>query len=125
VGESLKTRQSGQTEPFVFQQLDHDLLGLTSEELEKIIIAYEPIWAIGTGVQATNEEANTTIKAIRHHIQEDFGDIASSLRILYGGSVKLDTIEGLMQESDIDGALIGGASLKADDFISMVLIINN
>jgi len=119
VGESLEVRQSGQTEDVVFNQVDADLKGLNSEELEKVIIAYEPIWAIGTGVQATNEEANTTIKAIRNHIQQNFGQVASKVRILYGGSVKPDTIKGLMQESDIDGALIGGASLKFDDFNKM------
>ena len=119
VGESLETRQAGKTEAFVFNQIDQDLNGLTAKELEKIIIAYEPIWAIGTGVQATNEEANTTIKAIRQHIQQHFGDVALKIRILYGGSVKPETIEGLMRESDIDGALIGGASLVANGFIEM------
>jgi triosephosphate isomerase len=120
VGESLEARQSGQTENVVFNQVDADLKGLSAEELEKAIIAYEPIWAIGTGVQATNEEANTTIKAIRLHIQEKFVETASKIRILYGGSVKPETIEGLMQESDIDGALIGGASLNANGYIEMV-----
>ena len=120
VGESLETRQSGKTEAFVFNQIDQNLEGLSSKEIEKIIIAYEPIWAIGTGVQATNEEANKTIKAIRHHIQQHFGDVALKIRILYGGSVKPETIEGLMRESDIDGALIGGASLIANGFIEMV-----
>ena len=119
VGESLEVRQSGQTEDIVFNQVDADLKGLTPEELEKVIIAYEPIWAIGTGVQATNEEANTTIKAIRYRIHETFGEVSTKIRILYGGSVKPETIEGLMQESDIDGALIGGASLKFDDFNKM------
>jgi len=100
--------------------VDADLKGLNAEELEKVIIAYEPIWAIGTGVQATNEEANNTIKAIRRHIQEQLGEVASKIRILYGGSVKPETIEGLMLESDIDGALIGGASLIANGYIEMV-----
>ena len=120
VGESLETRQSGETEAFVFNQIDQDLNGLTEKELEKIIIAYEPIWAIGTGVQATNEEANTTNKAIRHRIRESFGDVSSRIRILYGGSVKPETIEGLMQESDIDGALIGGASISHIDFVKIL-----
>ncbi len=119
VGESLETRESGQTEVFVFNQVSQALKGLTEEELSKVIIAYEPIWAIGTGVQATNEQANTTIKAIRAFIRESFGSVADIIRILYGGSVKPDTIEGLMNESDIDGALIGGASLSASDFIKM------
>jgi triosephosphate isomerase len=119
VGESLEVRQSGQTEDIVFNQVDADLKGLTPEELEKVIIAYEPIWAIGTGVQATNEEANTTIKAIRYRIHETSGEVSTKIRILYGGSVKPETIEGLMQETDIDGALIGGASLIASGFIEM------
>lgn len=119
VGESLETRKAGHTEEVVFKQLALNLNGLTQELLEKVIIAYEPIWAIGTGVQATNEEANTTIKAIRNYLQDHFGSVASRVRILYGGSVKPDTIEGLMQESDIDGALIGGASLVASGFIEM------
>ena len=125
VGESLEVRQSGETEEVVFKQIDADLDRLTSVELEKVIIAYEPIWAIGTGVQATNEEANTTIKAIRKHIQQHFGEVASKIRILYGGSVKPETIEGLMRESDIDGALIGGASLNANGFIGMVSSTEN
>ena len=125
VGESLETRQSGQTEDFVFKQVDADLEGLTSAELEKVIIAYEPIWAIGTGVQAANKEANTTIKAIRNHIQQNFGEVASKIRILYGGSVKPETIEGLMKESDIDGALIGGASLNYTDFHLIIERIAN
>ena len=119
VGESLEVRQSGQTEDVVFKQVDADLKGLSPEELEKVIIAYEPIWAIGTGVQATNEEANTTIKAIRYRIHETSGEVSTKIRILYGGSVKPETIEGLMQETDIDGALIGGASLIASGFIEM------
>jgi triosephosphate isomerase len=119
VGESLEVRQSGQTEDVVFKQVDADLKGLSPEELEKVIISYEPIWAIGTGVQATNEEANTTIKAIRSRIHETIGEVSTKIRILYGGSVKPETIEGLMQETDIDGALIGGASLIASGFIEM------
>ena len=120
VGESLEVRQSGETEEVVFKQIDANLEGLTSTEIEKVIIAYEPIWAIGTGVQATNEEANSTIKAIRNHIQQQFCAAASKIRILYGGSVKPETIEGLMKEIDIDGALIGGASLNANGFIEIV-----
>ena len=125
VGESLETRESGNTEAFVTDQVTRALEGLTDEELIKIIIAYEPIWAIGTGKSATSEDANETIGQIRSHIQTLKGNVAQDIRILYGGSVKPTTIEDLMKQPEIDGALIGGASLEASSFIEMVSITEN
>lgn len=125
IGESLEVREASQTMEFVAPQVTKALESLSEEVLEKVILAYEPIWAIGTGKSATNEMANETIKAIRDHVRRLKGDVADKMRILYGGSVKPETIEGLMQESDIDGALIGGASLDASAFIQMVDAVNH
>ena len=120
VGESLEIRESGETQSFVTDQVTKALEGLSDEELQKTIIAYEPIWAIGTGKSATSEDANKTISQIRAHIQTLKGDVALDIRILYGGSVKPSTIEDLMKQPEIDGALIGGASLDESNFINIV-----
>lgn len=120
IGESLEVRENNQTMEFVAPQVEKGLKDIKEEDLKKVILAYEPIWAIGTGKSATNEMANDTIKQIREHVRKLKGDVADDIRILYGGSVKPATIEGLMSESDIDGALIGGASLDANDYIDMV-----
>ena len=102
-------------------QIKADLAGLDKELAEKVIIAYEPIWAIGTGKTATNEQANETIAAIRGIVAEMFGqEVADKVRIQYGGSVKPNTIKDQMAMSDIDGALVGGASLVATDFAQIV-----
>ena len=98
-----------------------DLEGLAPELAEKVVIAYEPIWAIGTGKTATDEQANETIMAIRNILAEMFGkEVADKIRIQYGGSVKPGTIKAQMAMSDIDGALVGGASLVATDFAQIV-----
>ncbi|MDU1686713.1 MAG: triose-phosphate isomerase, partial [Clostridium perfringens] len=95
--------------------------GLTKEQAEKVVIAYEPIWAIGTGKTATSDQANETIAAIRAMVAEMFGqEVADKVRIQYGGSVKPNTIAEQMAKSDIDGALVGGASLVAADFAQIV-----
>lgn len=120
IGESLEVRENNQTMEFVAPQVEKALKDIKEEDLKKVILAYEPIWAIGTGKSATNEMANETIKQIREQVRKLKGDVADNIRILYGGSVKPATIEGLMSESDIDGALIGGASLDANDYIDMV-----
>lgn len=121
VGESLEQRESGTTEEVIRAQVVKDLEGLSADEAKEVVIAYEPIWAIGTGKTATSEQANETIAAIRKMVADIFGaEIADAVRIQYGGSVKPSTIKEQMAMSDIDGALVGGASLLADDFAKIV-----
>jgi triosephosphate isomerase len=119
IGETLEENESGKTEEVLTRQLM-----ACSNRLYffgGIVIAYEPIWAIGTGKSATSDEANKTIGFIRQLVKHKHGDeIAGSIRILYGGSVTADNITGLMSKPDIDGALVGGASLKADEFLKIV-----
>mgnify|MGYP000836932203 FL=1 len=120
-GESLEQRESGVTDSHIASQIKAALEGLTPEEVAKSIIAYEPIWAIGTGKTCDSVEANRVIAMIRNVVKEIAGAQASdAIRILYGGSVKPETIEEQMAQSDIDGALVGGASLKADSFAKIV-----
>ncbi len=121
VGESLETRESDATENYVSAQIEKALMGLGKEQVKDIVIAYEPIWAIGTGKTATNEQANETIAFIRKRIGEIYdSETMESVRILYGGSVKPENIVGLMKEPHIDGALVGGASLNAKSFMQLV-----
>lgn len=121
VGESLEIRESKKTDAFVKQQVVEALVGLGTEQVKDLVIAYEPIWAIGTGLTASSEMANDTIKGIRKVVKELYDlETSEALRIQYGGSVKPATIKELLSMSDIDGALIGGASLDADSFIEMV-----
>jgi triosephosphate isomerase len=102
-------------------QYHQGVAGLTGQDFSHIILAYEPVWAIGTGRTATPELAEEVHQFIRSMVQEQFGgNVAQGLRILYGGSVKPENIKGLMFQDDIDGALVGGASLKADSFASIV-----
>lgn len=120
-GETLEQRENGTTNQVVGAQIKADLEGLSKELVEKVVIAYEPIWAIGTGKTATDEQANETIMAIRGVVAEMFGkEVADKIRIQYGGSVKPGTIKAQMAMSDIDGALVGGASLVATDFAQIV-----
>jgi len=120
-GETLEQRENGTTNQIISGQIKADLEGLSKELAEKLIVAYEPIWAIGTGKTATKEQANETIAAIREVLAEMFGkEVADKVRIQYGGSVKPDTIKDQMLMSDIDGALVGGASLVAQDFAKIV-----
>ncbi|MCB2290426.1 triose-phosphate isomerase [Clostridium sp. CS001] len=121
VGESLSDREGNVTEKVLENQVKLDLEGLTREQVEELIIAYEPIWAIGTGKTATADQANETIAFIRKTVGDIFGhDVAEKVRIQYGGSVKPSTIKEQMGKSDIDGGLIGGASLSAEDFAGIV-----
>jgi len=121
VGEHLEHRQAGNAEAVVRAQLEACLRGFSREEMTKITIAYEPIWAIGTGVTATPEQANEMHAMIRSLLGERFeAEVASATRILYGGSVKPSNSKALMAEAELDGALVGGASLKADDFVQIV-----
>jgi len=121
VGETLAEREGGKTQEILSRQFRGGFAGLTAEEFSRIIIAYEPVWAIGTGRTATPEMAAESQGYIRRLVREKFGEeVAAGLRILYGGSVKPDNIGGLMAEEEIDGALVGGASLKADSFAAIV-----
>ncbi len=120
-GESLEQRESGVTDSWIAGQIKAALEGISSEDVAKSVIAYEPIWAIGTGKSCDADEANRVIKMIRGVVAQCAGQSAAdSIRILYGGSVKPSTIEEQMSKSDIDGALIGGASLKADSFNEII-----
>jgi triosephosphate isomerase len=121
VGETLQQRESGVTNAFVSGQVKAALDGIAAEEIKKLVIAYEPIWAIGTGKTATSQEANDTIKVIRDTVKDMLGaDTADALRIQYGGSMNAKNASELMAMSEIDGGLIGGASLKAEDFSKVV-----
>lgn len=121
VGETLQQREAGNTMNVVATQVREGLAKFTAAEIEKIIIAYEPVWAIGTGKTATPAQAEEVHKAIRDIVAGIAGkNVADGLRILYGGSVKADNVDELMREQDIDGALVGGASLKADSFARIV-----
>ncbi|MBW9150763.1 triose-phosphate isomerase [Clostridium estertheticum] len=121
VGETLSDREGNITEKVLASQVKLDLEGLIKEQVEKLVIAYEPIWAIGTGKTATADQANETIAFIRATVGAMFGsEVAEKVRIQYGGSVKPSTIKEQMAKSDIDGGLIGGASLKAQDFAGIV-----
>ena len=120
-GETIEQREAGVTDDFIACQIKVDIAGLAKEEAEKVVIAYEPIWAIGTGKTATKEQANETIAAIRKVVAGMYGqEVADKVRIQYGGSVKPNTIKDQMAMSDIDGALVGGASLVASDFAAIV-----
>jgi len=120
VGETLEEREAGKTIDKVKGQIKADLAGLTSEQVVETVVAYEPIWAIGTGKTATAEDANDVIKTIRDIVREDFPEAADKLRIQYGGSVKPANVKELMAQPEIDGALVGGASLDADSFAQIV-----
>ncbi len=121
VGELLEERETGITQEVLATQVKLDLAGILSDDVKNMVIAYEPIWAIGTGKTATAEDANETIGFIRMVIEKIYGkDIADSVRIQYGGSVKPSTIREQMEKEHIDGGLIGGASLKAQDFSAIV-----
>jgi triosephosphate isomerase len=121
VGEVLAERESGRTGEVLKIQFEGGLAGLTASDFSRIIIAYEPVWAIGTGRTATPEMAADTHRLLRDLARQKFGENeASAVRILYGGSVKPDNVGGLMAQEEIDGALVGGASLKVDSFTALV-----
>ena len=121
VGETLEQREAGKTEEIITSQTRLALDGLTPEEVKGIIIAYEPIWAIGTGKTATSDDANNSIKAIRAEIAKNYGkDTSEEIIIQYGGSVKSTNAKELFNCSDIDGGLVGGASLKPEEFAKIV-----
>lgn len=121
VGESLAQREANETQSFIDSQLTAGLEGLTAEQVSQMVIAYEPIWAIGTGKTATAEQAGEVCTAIRAKVAALFdAATAEALRIQYGGSVKGSNAKEILSQPDIDGALVGGASLKADDFMVII-----
>ena len=121
VGETLEQREAGQTVEIITSQIEKALKDLTAEQVENTIIAYEPIWAIGTGKTATAEQANETIKSIRDKICQMYGQMVSNgVIIQYGGSVKSTNAKEIFEMSDIDGGLVGGASLKPEEFSKIV-----
>lgn len=117
VGETLEQREGGKTEEVIKDQLVNGLKGFSAQQLKDLVIAYEPVWAIGTGKTATPEQAQDTHKAIRTMLAEQFGkEFADGVRILYGGSVKADNVDAIMAKEDVDGVLVGGQSLIAEKF---------
>jgi triosephosphate isomerase len=120
LGETLEQREAGTTQEVCAHQLEQGLAGIQSGDLAKTIIAYEPVWAIGTGRTASPEDAQAVISFIRRELGKKHSHFADQVRILYGGSVKPENIDGLMAQQDIDGALVGGASLDADSFSKIV-----
>ncbi|MFN6943486.1 MAG: triose-phosphate isomerase [Cytophagaceae bacterium] len=118
-GESLEQREKGIHIDFVKQQLTESLFHLSNEDFAKVVIAYEPIWAIGTGVTASSEQAQEMHKEIRQHLKSKYKELADKTAILYGGSCKPDNAKELFACADVDGGLIGGASLKSRDFIDI------
>jgi triosephosphate isomerase len=120
IGETLAERESGKHHSVVAQQLAGGLDGLTGQSLLRIILAYEPVWAIGTGRTASPETAQEMHRLIRDWLSEKFGEEAQEVSILYGGSVKPDNIDALMLQPDIDGALVGGACLEAESFLRII-----
>ncbi|MEN1759827.1 triose-phosphate isomerase [Anoxynatronum sibiricum] len=121
IGETLEERETDKTFEVLTQQLKKDLEGLTEEAVAELVIAYEPVWAIGTGRTATPEQANEAVGFIRSQLEQAYGDdISEKIRILYGGSVKADNATEIMNCEEIDGALVGGASLKAEEFLGII-----
>jgi triosephosphate isomerase len=117
VGEGLEVRQDGRHVEHTLEQLEGSLAGLDAAQVAGLVLAYEPVWAIGTGEVATPDDAQEVCSAIRTHVADTWGaDAAESVRVLYGGSVKAANIGGIMEKPDVDGALVGGASLQADEF---------
>ena len=117
VGEGLEVRQAGDHVAHTLAQLDGSLAGFTAEQVAALVVAYEPVWAIGTGEVATPDDAQEVCAAIRERVREVHGDAAADgVRVLYGGSVKANNVAGIMDRNDVDGALVGGASLQADEF---------
>jgi len=121
VGEKLEERESGKTEEVIGLQLSEGLDGLTSEQTRRLTIAYEPVWAIGTGKTATPKQANEVHSFIRKTVENKYGDVAAqSIRIQYGGSVNSKNAKELLSQSGIDGALVGGASLDSESFLEII-----
>jgi len=117
VGEGLEVRQAGEHVPHTMAQVEGSLAGFTPDQVGGLVVAYEPVWAIGTGEVATPDDAQEVCAAIRAQVREAYGDVpADGVRILYGGSVKAANVGGIMAQTDVDGCLVGGASLQVDEF---------
>ena len=120
VGEGLEVRQAGEHVAHTLAQLDAALKGVSAEQARTMVVAYEPVWAIGTGEVATPDDAQEVCSAIRTRLAELYsGNLADAVRILYGGSVKASNVAGIMAMPDVDGALVGGASLDPDEFVAL------
>jgi triosephosphate isomerase len=121
IGETLQERQQNQMEAVLARQLDGSLTGIAAAQMAKIVLAYEPVWAIGTGINATPEQAQTAHQWVRAHVAKRWDNaVAAALTIQYGGSVKPENVASLLRQPDVDGALVGGASLKADQFLGII-----
>ena len=120
VGETLEEREASETKNVCKEQTEKALVGVSAEDMKKVVIAYEPVWAIGTGKTATSEDANDVIAYIRQVVANIYGDLANEVRIQYGGSVKPSNVAEIMNQSDIDGALVGGASLDVESFLGLL-----
>ncbi|MFW6642280.1 triose-phosphate isomerase [Nocardiopsis algeriensis] len=126
VGEGLEVRKAGRQVEHVLAQLDGALEEIPAEQAERIVVAYEPVWAIGTGEVATPADAQEVCSAVRARLAELYSsEVADKVRVLYGGSVKGDNAPGIMAEKDVDGALVGGACLKADEFVKVIRYSEN
>jgi triosephosphate isomerase len=122
-GEPLEIREKGTHEQLVKEQVEESLFHLSAEALKKVVIAYEPVWAIGTGKTATSQQAQDMHAVIRKHLATKYGSVAEEISILYGGSVKADNAKELFACADVDGGLVGGASLKSREFVEIVKAI--
>ena len=121
VGEGLDVRREGRQVPHTLAQVDGALDGVSAEQARSLVVAYEPVWAIGTGEVATPDDAQEVCAAIRTRLAERYsGDLADAVRVLYGGSVKGSNVAGIMEQPDVDGCLVGGASLDVEDFVRIV-----
>jgi triosephosphate isomerase len=121
IGETWEQRRAGETLRIIETQIRSGLAGCDADQVSRLVLAYEPIWAIGTGVTATPAEAQEVHRQIRHHLAETWGEAAAQgIRVQYGGSVNAANVAALMAEADIDGALVGGASLEADSFMQIL-----
>jgi triosephosphate isomerase len=119
IGETLEEREGGKLEEVLSRQVEQGLAGLSDAQIEKVIVAYEPVWAIGTGVVASPEQAEAAHAFVRSLLQKRMGDACEKVSILYGGSVKPDNVDQLATQKNIDGALVGGASLKVDSLLAL------
>ena len=120
VGETLAEFEEGQTKKVIEEQVRVGLKDLTAEDVKELVVAYEPVWSIGTGKNASTEIAEDICGYIRSLLREMFGEVAEEIRILYGGSVKPENVRAYLSEKDVDGALVGGASLKVDSFRALI-----